>query len=147
MQPSPNATLSAADVHHCMTRSRQSTKCNEAALRRERHTRGIRHQVEVREMTNSRRCPDIAVSALHIAILLDGCSRHPPSKRATSPEQSVEFQCPEIEANITRNRRFCPGHLLKAWTANHASPQKSPDHITSRLVAVVDSRRRTEGSR
>lgn len=76
----------------------------ELAVRRELHSRGLRHRVDFAPVPGLRRRADVVFTRARVAVFIDGCFWHGCPIRGTAPKRNAGYWGPKPAANVARDR-------------------------------------------
>jgi DNA mismatch endonuclease, patch repair protein len=100
-----------------MRANRRTDTKPEMALRRALHRQGYRYRKDYRlDLAGGTRVrPDIAFTARHVAVFVDGCFWHACPEHGTKPANNVWYWEPKLRRNVERDRAADAALAAAGW--------------------------------
>lgn len=111
------------------------------------HRRGVRFRVRRSlELGGLRTTPDMAISALRLALYIDGCFWHGCPLHGTVPSANHGYWGPKLRRNVERDRAVDAALAAEGWIVRRVWEHDVADATADLLAREIHARRRAEAS-
>ena len=111
----------------------------EVALRRALHRQGYRFRKDYRlDLADGKRVrPDIAFTARHVAVFVDGCFWHACPEHGSRPANNVWYWEPKLRRNVERDRAADAALLAAGWDVVRVWEHEPLDAAVTAVLAAL----------
>lgn len=110
----------------------------ELVIRRELHSRGLRFQVNYRDLPGR---PDLVFTRARLAVFVDGCFWHMCSEHVRVPKNNREWWTAKLQRNAARDQEKDRRLTELGWMPLHVWEHEDPLTAADRIERVWRERR------
>jgi DNA mismatch endonuclease (patch repair protein) len=121
-----------------MSAIRRRDTTPERAVRSLLHGAGLRYRVDYPLVVDGIRIrPDVAFTALRLAVFVDGCFWHGCPEHGREPTKNTSYWGPKLAANIARGARHTELLESAGWTVLRFWEHEEPEAVAARVATEV----------